>query len=249
VAEREVAKLIKAWWNRFEPESLFIRTPLSGGWSDEETRREFKATGDLMTNSPSFPFDVEVKRREGWSENTFLAGQPCPVWGWWQQTQRASWVSRREPMLWFRHNRRPWMVLLRDCYVSGLFLGRKVESLPPSICSQCIKPVGNGCVCTVPRFGSGTLGKPFATWGQELMAVNYGGYLPVCFMAHDIMLIHPLRFIRGSEQTPTGPPSACPVCGADSTRVRGKPHTYRRCSKSCGWHWGDEEIPSRNPFT
>ena len=120
--EREVANLLTQWWLPFEPmvgdEPLkFVRTPMSGGWQHGPT---FQAAGDIMTNSVKFAFAVEVKRREQWSLNNLLAGRPSPVWGYWRQCQRDAQSMGREPMLWFRQNRKPWMVMLRYGYIARI---------------------------------------------------------------------------------------------------------------------------------
>jgi hypothetical protein len=118
-AEREVAKLLKAWWMQLEPECNFVKTPLSGGFSTPAVRGDFKLNGDLMTTAKLFPWSVEIKRREDWSEETFRAGKPSPVWSWWNQTCRAAKETQQRPMLWFRKSHKPWVVM-----VSGLTVGR-----------------------------------------------------------------------------------------------------------------------------
>jgi hypothetical protein len=244
VAEREVAKLIKPWWSAIEPDSLFIRTPLSGGWSDDETRSEFKATGDLMTTSPTFPFDVEVKRRENWDEGTFFAGLPSPVWGWWKQAQRSAMLTfgreRRYPMLWLRQNRRPWLVVLAQSHVEMLFRGYRVDSLPSSLCSQCLQPRA-ACGCRVARPGSGTLGAPLHRWGPELNAVHFGAQWPVCFAADALLAVHPSRFCFGSDAAPERCPDQCPKCAALLRRVRGRHPLFRRCHE-CSWEWDEAHV-------
>ena len=115
--ELEVAKLLKAWWRQLEPKALFVRTPLSGGL---QYGHEFDASGDLMTaHAKRFPFSVEVKREEGWSFDVMLSGKPSPVWRFWRQCQRDAAKVNREPMLWFRKSRQPWLVLLRYEFVTG----------------------------------------------------------------------------------------------------------------------------------
>jgi hypothetical protein len=109
-AERDVAAMLAAWWDTFEPGVRFVKTPLSGGWSTAQVRGEFRASGDLMTTSATFPFVVEVKRREGFAWSTLLAGRRSPVWQWWEQTCKAATEQRGAPMLWLRHNREPWHV-------------------------------------------------------------------------------------------------------------------------------------------
>lgn len=115
VAEREVAGLVEAWWSPFEP-SRFVRTPLSGGWGDEEVRAGFRTSGDIMTTAKRFPFCIEVKRREGWAESTFKNGRPSPIWSWWIQVQVAAREMDAVPMLWFRRNRADWRVLVPDTF-------------------------------------------------------------------------------------------------------------------------------------
>lgn len=111
-AEREVAALLQEWWRQLEPECLFVRTPASGGWSQPKVRAEFRTSGDVMTTAKCFPFSVEVKRREGWRWSTLRAGKPSPVWAWWRQAQAQAREMGSEPMLWLRHSREPWMVMI-----------------------------------------------------------------------------------------------------------------------------------------
>lgn len=117
-AEREVAKLVQAWWRRFEPECEFIRTPLSGGWGGPKLRGEFGAAGDLMTTAKFFPLVIEVKRREGWAWTRLLeASRPSPVWNWWGQAQTQALEMNKVPSLWIRKNREKlWHVMIPRCY-------------------------------------------------------------------------------------------------------------------------------------
>lgn len=111
-AELEVAKLIQPWWRRLDPGAIFVRTPRSGGWT--QGRDVFDARGDLMSKTTArFPWCVEVKRREAWSFDVFLAGDASPVWKWWFGACFDAQQARLHPMLWVRQNRRPWVVLLR----------------------------------------------------------------------------------------------------------------------------------------
>lgn len=114
VAEREVAKLIKTWWEQISPGCEVTRTPLSGGWGGPEIRSGFNASGDLMFTDGSFPWAVEIKRREGWSYDQFIAGKRSPVRKWWAQTVKAADEMNKEPMLWMRKNHMPWHIVLRD---------------------------------------------------------------------------------------------------------------------------------------
>lgn len=65
-----------------------------------------------MTTARRFPFAVEVKRREGWSWRELLAGRRSPVWGWWDQACKQADEAHADPMLWFRHNREEWTVMM-----------------------------------------------------------------------------------------------------------------------------------------
>jgi hypothetical protein len=133
-AELDVAKKIGAWWQWLEPKAEFHRTPLSGGWASPTARAEFKTSGDLVTTATRFPFTVEVKAREGWSMENFFKGRPCPVWAWWNQAQAQAREQDGEPMLWCRHNREPWIVLLREGYFQSLKAGTRI--LISTTCKQ-----------------------------------------------------------------------------------------------------------------
>lgn len=116
--ERQVAKLLQAWWRQLDPQARFVRVPRSGGWLYGP---EFGACGDVMAKAdPPLVFGVEVKRHERWTMQNLLAGEPSPVWAWWRQCQDDAKKLGKEPMLWFRKNRQPWLVLLRRKYVAGL---------------------------------------------------------------------------------------------------------------------------------
>jgi len=112
-AEREVAKLLEPWWQTYDPDARFVKTPLSGGWGGPTLRGNFGAAGDLMTTSKEFPFAVEVKRREGWTWERLLAGKPSPVWDWWWQAQGQADEMCKVPTLWLRKNRENnWSIIL-----------------------------------------------------------------------------------------------------------------------------------------
>lgn len=126
-AELEVGRLLTPYWRQLEPEALFVRTPGSGGWRHA---KRFGARGDLVHDAKTcklFPFSLEVKRREGWSEPAFLLGSMRgPVWRWWDQACAAALDDGRRPMLWFRKNHPPaarvlglpvcWLVMI-ECAV------------------------------------------------------------------------------------------------------------------------------------
>ena len=112
-----VLALIRDWWQQVEPGAEFARTPLSGGWQGrgargQSLRGEMRMSGDLMTTSKRFPFSVEVKNTDRWGLPALEQGRRSPVWGWWRQCQTAADESGLVPMLWFRHLRHPWRVML-----------------------------------------------------------------------------------------------------------------------------------------
>lgn len=146
--ELEVRDLFAAWWAHVEPETKFVRTPRSGGW---HASAEFRAAGDLMcTPGSRFPYCVEVKRREGWSEERFLEigpPRPSPVWKWWEQARRdARKIGGVYPLLAFRKNRRPWLGMLWVSDSPHLVIERAIR--------LCRCPQGGGNVCI---FGLATL--------------------------------------------------------------------------------------------
>lgn len=120
--ERQVAALLARWWGAVEDGVQFVPTPQSGGFSTKQVRAEFKLAGDLMTTSRVFPYVVEVKHREKWSEARLRDGRRSPVWGWWRQVQEAAEVQGGTPMLWFRHNREPWLVMIPQADLLALRL-------------------------------------------------------------------------------------------------------------------------------
>lgn len=119
--EREVAKLLMAWWAIVNPEAHFVRTPSSGGWQSAPVRAGFRASGDIMTDDPAFPFTIEAKRRESWSMRAFVSGFRSPIWGWWTQACRQGEEAKLTPMVWLRKNRmKHWIVLVPEAYAKSL---------------------------------------------------------------------------------------------------------------------------------
>jgi hypothetical protein len=124
--EIEVAKMCKAWWDQVEF-SIFKRTPKSGGWGDSFTRGEFRASGDVCTTSKTWPFTVEVKRREGWVFGVFANGKSSVAWKWWRQAIDAAAEENRIPMLWMRKNRMDWVVLLPEISLIPILARRGIQ--------------------------------------------------------------------------------------------------------------------------
>ncbi len=121
-AELEVIAIVQPWWRRLEPQALFVRTPGSGGWKHSAS---FKARGDLQVDPKTtllFPFSVEVKKREGWSDGLLFGravgrehvGDASPIWGWWAQVCKAAQDDGFRPMMWFTKNNSPWYVMIES---------------------------------------------------------------------------------------------------------------------------------------
>lgn len=175
-AEIEVAKILEPWWRDHEPKApdghaiRFVRTPLSGGWGGKDTRSGFKASGDLMTTAATFPFTVEVKRREGWKWKPLFEGRRSPVWSWWRQAVGQGTEMRAVPLLWLRHNREPWSVML-PCSV----LTRRETFTSP------LERMGYAMRLWLP---------------SELSKVDYGEELPALVSADKFLSVEPIYWIR-----------------------------------------------------
>lgn len=111
-AELDVARILGAWWG-----CEFHRTPASGG---SKLKVDWSLAGDLVTTDQTWPFHVEVKRREGWRLEQLFAGPCAWLTTWWAQTVREC-PAGRTPLLVFGRARAPWLVAMRpsdDAYPS-----------------------------------------------------------------------------------------------------------------------------------
>lgn len=121
--EREVAKMLEAWWCTMVEPCKFKSTPQSGGFGGAaaaDVRGDFKIAGDLMTTAKKWLFCVEVKRREQGVLKRLYEMKPSPVWGWWRQCVKAAKEEGRVPLLFFRRNREEWIVMLPRLQFGGL---------------------------------------------------------------------------------------------------------------------------------
>jgi hypothetical protein len=172
--ERDVAKMCEEWWRKVDKQCEFKRTPLSGGWANENIRSHFKASGDLMTTSDKWIFTVEVKRREDWSLNNLFDGKPTTAWKWWIQALDQAYEEDNEPMLWLKRNAFgptrpvPWLV-----FVSAEFA--KKAKLP----------------------------EPDVKWSKAMLVrnkVDYGDELPVIYMAERFLKISPRIMLKNYKE-------------------------------------------------
>jgi hypothetical protein len=118
-AERKIAEHCTSWWWPLENGVIFVRTPLSGGWGKPQHREGFQSGGDLMSTSKTFPFAIEVKRRENWAWRSLELGGRSPAWSWWRQSIKAAKEMKKVPLMLFRQNRRPWIVMLPHEYMKN----------------------------------------------------------------------------------------------------------------------------------
>lgn len=104
--ELDVAKAFSDWCGE-----LVRRTPMSGGWSNAR----FGVTADLVCTKNAFPFHVEVKHREGWTLDDLVTGvrrdHDKSIVQWWMQCT-DSCPNGKMPVLVFRRNRQPWLVMV-----------------------------------------------------------------------------------------------------------------------------------------
>jgi hypothetical protein len=116
-AELDVAEAFSRWCGE-----VVRRTPGSGGWSNAK----FGVTADLVCPNKAFPYHVEVKHREGWTLDDLVTGvrkeHDKSIVQWWKQCVESCPKSRqagpvieldKEPLLVFRRNRQPWLVMMR----------------------------------------------------------------------------------------------------------------------------------------
>lgn len=114
-AELDVARVFSEWCGE-----EVRRTPLSGGWSTSR----FGVTGDLVCANRAFPFHCEIKHREGWCIDDLITGVRADhdksIVQWWRQcvescpkrrSKNGAMMYRKEPLLVFRRNRQPWLVM------------------------------------------------------------------------------------------------------------------------------------------
>lgn len=119
-AELDVAEMFSRWCGE-----VVRRTPGSGGWSNAK----FGVTADVVCANKAFPYHVECKHREHWVLDDLVTGarreHDKSIVQWWKQCVESCPKSRRfhgsgdveldkEPLLVFRRNRQPWLVMMRS---------------------------------------------------------------------------------------------------------------------------------------
>lgn len=104
--ERLLLEPLTKWWG-FE----FHRTPASGAWGTIHKVDELSQ--DIVCDDPNFPYDIEVKNCEGWHLEKLLTAPKNDIYQWWDQTTNQCAPDKR-PMLCFRRNRHPFLVMTRE---------------------------------------------------------------------------------------------------------------------------------------
>jgi hypothetical protein len=117
--ELDVAEAFSKWCGEH-----VRRTPGSGGWGGSQ---DFGTTADLICKKKAFPFHVECKHREGWVLDDLVTGARSDhdksIVKWWEQCwetcpkivgKNGYTKLKKEPMLVFRRNRQPWLVMVRE---------------------------------------------------------------------------------------------------------------------------------------
>jgi hypothetical protein len=170
--EREVCKLLAEWWQPYEPDCVFVRTPGSGGWGGGSFRHrlmkaDMHSSGDIMTTAKRFPFSVEVKRNESWSEKQLAGCRTSPVWKWWIQAQRQASNDGLLPLLFFRKNRRPWNIFVPQISVLDGVEGLMRYHASYAIPKGCILGINFGNVAPLWAHASDLLGLPPKEVGES----------------------------------------------------------------------------------
>ena len=111
-AEREVAKII------FEELGIQLYRDLEQYRSADH--------GDLITEDPSWPFCIEVKR---YGVGAGMKNQ------WWSQVKNASQATGREPVLFYKYNNKPWRVVIELGLIQdGADESNLIEMSPTTFC-------------------------------------------------------------------------------------------------------------------
>ena len=126
--ERKVAKKLREMW----PDGEFERTPKSGGL---QLKKGWKLGGDIATTSPTFPFCVECKDREGWNFKQFLS-PACQIYKWWDQAVKDAKTTNKKPMLIFTRNYWPTFVAVRKEDWPFRLITDFIVSTPEFVCFE-----------------------------------------------------------------------------------------------------------------
>lgn len=129
--EREVAKLLSAWWSpkKYEKGELVFWRTHSSGAVGKKGKREI---GDIMAIDPEGEpftevFTVECKRSRRFNLFGILTDEACPLRKWWRQTWNEAAARGNEPMLIFKLDRYPVMVALKPNTMNKLGIRKYVR--------------------------------------------------------------------------------------------------------------------------
>jgi Holliday junction resolvase len=103
--ERNIVKQFSQMW----PDGEYTRTPGSGG---SNLKEGWDMAGDIVTTSPTFPFCVECKHREGWHLEGIFSEKHA-VYKWWKQAAEDASVVGKPPLLVFTRNYQKLFMAMR----------------------------------------------------------------------------------------------------------------------------------------
>lgn len=121
--ERKIAKELSLWLTRGKDDKQLIRSVLSGGWKGAREKDGWRQVGDLAPNGPlgekfRKKFAIECKHRKQinlltlWQRS--IKGDLLPTW--WRKLVKDSKAAGVTPMLIFRSNGFPVLVILPTKY-------------------------------------------------------------------------------------------------------------------------------------
>lgn len=120
--ERWVARELSRWLTEGKSTKQLIRSVLSGGWeSSKQGEGAWRHAGDLAPNGPkgeAFRMCVVVECKHYrevnlwplWHEDNRTS--MAPIWQWWRQVRKEAAAVSTIPMLVFKANASPVMVML-----------------------------------------------------------------------------------------------------------------------------------------
>ncbi len=118
--ERLIARELSNWLTQNKDDKQLIRSVLSGGWERSKTGAEgWRHAGDLAPNGPygeAFRKVVAIECKHYREVNLWAlwhdTDSKAPLWQWWGQAKDDATKGKVLPMLIFKANNSPIMVML-----------------------------------------------------------------------------------------------------------------------------------------